>query len=238
MYGSGLQVSASGRGYVANRSMYGVFSPSQIVTNPADGYHYSYPVCVSYDGSLRGVCSMRTKTPGVPRSWRYSTDPGAGGAGYIGVWGDPYNASDPQSSAPPAILRFGPGAADFSQPVPRYLPRLGLFVMVGYLNFVKPLPFSTHHFGISTAKQPWGPWSAQVPIPADVNPKRDEPVNVWRGIYPSILDPNSPSLNYDTLESLDVWVYWVQGRNKTVVAAPDMARDLVRQPIRLILGDA
>jgi len=147
-----------------------------------------------------------------------------------------YVASDLQSAAPPAIVQFGPGAADFSQPVPRYLPALGIFVMVGYLNFVKPLPFSTHHFGISTAPHPWGPWSAQVPIPADINPKRDQPLGLHRGIYPSILDPHSASLNYDTLESLDVWVYWVQGRNATVVGAPDMARDLVRQPIRLVVG--
>ena len=70
-----------------------------------------------------------------------------------------------------------------------------------------------------------------MPIPADVNPKHDE--GNMRGLYPSLLDPNSASLNYGTLEGEDVYVYWVQGRNKTVVNAPDMARDLMRQPIRL-----
>ena len=50
-----------------------------------------------------------------------------------------------------------------------------------------------------------------------------------------MLDPHSPSLNYDTLESNDVFLYWVQGRNKVTVGAPDMARDLWRQPIKLMV---
>jgi hypothetical protein len=107
----------------------------------------------------------------------------------------------------PAILSCGDAIGGFSQPVPRFMPKLGVYVMVGYLNFAKPLPPSRHHFGLSTAPHPWGPWSAPIPIPADINPRRDQPVNLHRGIYPSVLDPNSKSLNYDTLESLDVWVF-------------------------------
>ena len=224
--------------YVPNQQAYGVFSPSQIVTNPKDGFHYSFPVFISFNRTKTpgiehtGVCSMRTKTPGNPASWRYWT--GVNGSdGYTGHWSNPYSNSPAneklQTQLPPTILKF---VAGFSQPVPRYLPKYGIFVMVGYMHFAHT---SRHHFGISTAPEPWGPWSRAVPIPADINPAHDEPEN-RKGIYPSLLDPNSGSLNYDTLEGLDVWVYWVQGRNKTTVHAPDMARDLVRQPVRLLLG--
>ena len=55
-----------------------------------------------------------------------------------------------------------------------------------------------------------------------------------RGLYPSLLDPNSPSLNYDTIVGDTAYLYWVQGRNKTDVApCPDMARDLWRQKVRI-----
>merc|ERR1712046_204976 len=100
-----------------------------------------------------------------------------------------------------------------SQPVPKFLPFLDVFVMVGEAH---------GHFAISTAREPWGPWSTLKPIFADTDPAKEG----IHGLYPALLDPASQSLNYDTLESVDVYVYWVQGRNKAAVHAPDMARDL------------
>ena len=69
----------------------------------------------------------------------------------------------------------------------------------------------------------------------DVNPAKD-PTQV-RGLYPSLLDPNSPSLTYETIEGDTAYVYWVQGRDKTVVGAPDMARDLWRQKVEISFND-
>ena len=71
-------------------------------------------------------------------------------------------------------------------------------------------------------------------IGVDVNPTKDAGgAGGPRGLYPSLLDPSSPALNYDTIEGDTAYVYWVQGRNKTVVGAPDMARDLWRQKVKL-----
>ena len=69
----------------------------------------------------------------------------------------------------------------------------------------------------------------------DANPAKDVG-NTIHGLYPSLLDPNSPSLNYDTIVGDTAYVYWVQGRNKTAVGAPDMARDLWRQKVRITWG--
>ena len=115
-----------------------------------------------------------------------------------------------------------------SQPVPRYIPSLDLFVLVGYAN----LPNGHgHHFG-SSSKNPWGPWTSPIPIPVYVNPTRD-PSNP-PGLYPALFDSSSTSLNYDTLENMDtLYLYWVQTRDKNVVSAPDMARDLWRQKVTL-----
>jgi hypothetical protein len=217
-------VAASPSMYMPNHRPDGAFSPSQIVTNPHDGYHYSFVRYSNVISHRNGVCSMRTKSVGDPSSWRFWT---AGGSeGYNGQFVDPYTSTSGKDCSVIGNI------SNFSQPVPRYVPHLNLFIMVGYLNFQPPSPHTNHHFGISSAPNPWGPWSSPVPIPADVDPKRDG--GNPRGLYPAILDPMSMSLNYDTLEGEDVYVYWVQGRNKTVVGAPDMARDLVRQPIRLV----
>lgn len=205
-------VGASRTVYVANKSAYGVSSPSQIVTSPRDGFHYSFPHFESFDGETRGVCSMRTKDVSDPSSWRFWT----GSQNYSGQFKNPYESTD---GADCAILNVS-----VSQAVPKYLPFLDVFIMVGYSNFG-----SKTHFGISTAPEPWGPWSELKPIFADIDPAGEG----TRGIYPSLLDPASVSLNFDTLESEDVYVYWVQARNKAAVHAPDMARDLLRQRVRL-----
>jgi hypothetical protein len=216
-------VAASPSMYLPNHHPYGAFSPSQIVTNPRDGYHYSFVRWSNVISHENGVCSMRTKSVGDPSSWRFWNRQDEG---YSGQFVDPYTSTSGKDCS---VID---NISNFSQPVPKYVPHLEMFIMVGYLNFHPPSPHTNHHFGISSAPNPWGPWSTPVPIPADVNPKRDG--GNPRGLYPAVLDPMSMSLNYDTLEGEDVYVYWVQGRNKTVVGAPDMARDLVRQPIRLV----
>ena len=115
--------------------------------------------------------------------------------------------------------------------MPRYLPERDLFLMVGYAN----MPGGHGpggHFGYATAKLPWGPWSAMRPIEGvDVNPTGDE--GDPRGLYPSLLDPRSPGLSYETIVGDTAYLYWVQGRNKTAVNAPDMARDLWRQKVKI-----
>ena len=198
--------------------------------HPRDGYIYSFPRCRSKDGATDGVCIMRTTEQQLanPRSWRFWR--GGGTEGFTGAFTDPYTqAGTPQ----PAIVQFGSAVeagSSPSQPVPRYMPYLNLFVISGYCNMPGAPP--RNHFGFSFAPEPWGPWSEMRPITGvDVNPTHDTPFT--RGLYPSLLDPNSPSLNYDTLEGGEAFVYWVQGRNKTVVHAPDMARDLWRQRVRI-----
>ena len=74
------------------------------------------------------------------------------------------------------------------------------------------------HFGYATAKLPWGPWLAMRQVEGvDVNPTGDE--GDQRGLYPSLLDPRSPGLSYETTVGGTAYLYWVQGRNKTVVTA-------------------
>lgn len=223
-------VAAATSPYTANNSAYGVFSPSQMVTNPRDGYVYSFPRVTNRNGTVRGAAVMRTRPADLadPRSWRFWLGPGDN---FSGVFHNPYlSPGGPE----PGVLAFGPGSGPQpspSQPVPRYIPALDVFVMVGYTD----LHNSSSHFALSAARDPWGPWSAMVPIEGvNINPQRD-PSNP-RGLYPALLDPASPSLNYDTLESDNVWLYWVQGRDCSAIGrdiCPDMARDLVRQRVRL-----
>lgn len=228
-------VAASPDEYVPDNSPYGVFSPSQIVT--FEGWLYSFPRCTSKDGSTSGVCIMRVQEKDLddPKAWRFWR--GGGDEGFTGEFTDPYTQ---KGGAMPATIPFGGGPPwnSPSQPVPRWLPKQRLFVMTGYANM--PAGHGPGgHFGYSVAKQPWGPWSSLRPMEGvDFNPAKDAGSAI-RGLYPSLLDPNSPSLNYDTIVGDTAYVYWVQGRNKTAVEpCPDMARDLWRQKVRIVFGEA
>jgi len=107
-----------------------------------DGYLYSFPVYKSKDGAVSGVTVMRTSRIEDPKSWRFWTGEGGGDEGFTGVWHDPYGGSS--GGRQPAILRFGTPeeeeeanagddgrGASPSQPVPRYIPHLDLFIMSG-----------------------------------------------------------------------------------------------------------
>jgi len=168
---------------------------------------------------------MRTSEDelGDPKSWRFWT--GGGKDTFTGVFQNPYESTGGHE---PAVITFGNGSGSSSHPVPRYMPKHNLFVMVGHWGHGA----TGEHFGVASAPNPWGPWSNMIPIASvDINPQHD--AGNMRGLYPSLLDPTSPSLNFDTLEGDDVWLYWVQGRNKATVHAPDMARDLVRQRVHI-----
>ena len=225
-------VAASPDVYVPNNSPFGVFSPSQIVS--FQGWLYSFPRCRSKDGSTSGVCIMRIQEKDLedPTAWRFWR--GGGEEGFTGKFHNPY-IHNGGATTEPAILDFGGpnDTAQPSQPVPRWLPNKQIFVMTGYANMPSGHGLDGH-FGWSISRQPWGPWSAMLPIEGvDVNPTKDGG-NSHRGLYPSLLDPHSPSLNYDTIVGDTAYVYWVQGRNKTAVApCPDMARDLWRQKVRI-----
>lgn len=221
--------------YVPNNSPFGVFSPSQIVT--FRGWLYSFPRCQSKDGSRSGVCIMRIQEKDLedPTAWRFWR--GGDEEGFTGKFYNPYTQDC--ITAEPAILDFGGpnDTAQPSQPVPRWLPNKHIFVMTGYANMPSGHGLGGH-FGWSISRQPWGPWSAMLPIEGvDVNPTKDSG-NTHRGLYPSLLDPHSPSLNYDTIVGDTAYVYWVQGRNKTAVApCPDMARDLWRQKVLISFAE-
>jgi hypothetical protein len=225
-------VAAATTPYVPNRGAYGVFSPSQIV--PYKGWLYSFPL-FSTQAGRSGVTVMRIEEKDLrdPTKWRFWT--GGDESSFTGRFVDPYTR---QGGATPSALVFGPPPNASqpkqptpSQPVPRYMPAQGIFVMTGYANMPSGHGIGGH-FGYATAKLPWGPWSAMRPIAGvDVNPTKDS--GAPRGLYPSLLDPSSPSLSYATIEGDTAYLYWVQGRNKTVVHAPDMARDLWRQKVKI-----
>lgn len=234
-------VAAATTPYVPNNGAYGVFSPSQIV--PHDGWLYSFPRFSTQmepqgTSNSSGITVMRIQEKDLddPSKWRFWT--GGNESTFTGHFTDPYTQ---QGGATPSALVFGsPANAKHlrqpapSQPVPRYLPAHGIFLMTGYANMPDGHGIAGH-FGYATSKLPWGPWSEMRPITGvDVNPTKD--AGAPRGLYPSLLDPESHSLSYSTIEGDTAYLYWVQGRNKKVVGAPDMARDLWRQKIKINFG--
>ena len=203
-------VAAAATPYVPNHGAFGVFSPSQIV--PYQGWLYSFPRFSTQaepqgEGRGSGITVMRIQEKDLhdPGKWRFWTGGDGSSSSFSGQFADPYTQQQGGgATTTPSALAFGP-PPNASQPkppapsqaVPRYLPAQGLFLMTGYAN----MP-SGHgpggHFGFATAAQPWGPWSAMRPITGvDVNPTKD--AGDCRGLYPSLLDPESTGLSYETI---------------------------------------
>lgn len=73
-------------GYDAGEGPTGLFSPSNIVRHPADGFYYVLTRLIAGDGT-RGTCVLRTRTPDDPESWR-----AWGGHDFDVAFVDPYRS--------------------------------------------------------------------------------------------------------------------------------------------------
>jgi hypothetical protein len=74
----------------------GIFAPSNIVRNKADGFFYVFAYSLLENlGKTRHLCAMRTQNLADPKSWR-----GWDGSGFGSVFKDPYveNIADPEKA--------------------------------------------------------------------------------------------------------------------------------------------
>ncbi len=193
----------------------GTRSPSNIIKGN-DGYYYSFVNVIMYRTQEEWVCLIRTGDLTNPTSWRFWD-----GRGFDGQFVDPYASPPdrPQDHVCSALDRGNIGALNDSITYNTYINR---YVLVG---------LSTDHIG---GREVWGiyysfsddlvHWTRRklliaMPLPWTVkNPGSDLFVS-----YPSLLDPESGSLNFDTTDST-AYLYYT--RNNLGHGSFD--RDLVR----------
>ncbi len=186
----------------------GLFSPSSIVAR--DGWYYAMLFAEGFGAQKRGVCVMRTRDLADPASWR-AWD----GAGFTVAFTQDTDTPERHVCAP--------------------LPRL--FGTVTSLVRHRP---SGLYVALMQGGKPGGVWAATSP---DLT-TWSEPRLVWQAPaafapdcgqryaydYPSLLDPSSPSRNF---EDIGETAFLYLTRLALNGCKPGTERDLVRLPVTI-----
>jgi hypothetical protein len=209
--------------YVQNAPNYGYAAPSNIVKHH-DGYYYALIRATAYQEQRAGACIMRTRTIADPASWR-AWD----GSGFNVRFVNPYTSSDPPSqhvcSPIEDDLKGMTEGLTFNTWLGQYLlvgvgsewdPALGRDVWGFYYTTSNDLLHWSERKLIFEAVLPWTYKGCG----------DDDPVQ-----YPSLLDPNSTSRNFETT-GRTMYLYFVRDHyNQYCYQSLD--RDLVRVPVAL-----
>jgi hypothetical protein len=210
--------------YVADTGPQGVFAASNIVPGRGDGYLYSMVQLVS-DEHGSGTCVMRTRNPFDAGSWR-AWDGKAFGHRFV----DPYSETDSERDACEPVSPDRIATMRHSLTFNRYLDR---YLLVGAASGPDPdgdgqvagIFLSTSEDLIS-----WSPRTLlmEAELPWTFECGDAPPVN-----YPSLLDPDSPSRNFD-VTSQKGYLYFTRLNYEDCRGRLD--RDLIRVPVTLEAG--
>lgn len=192
----------------------GLFSPSSIVER--EGWYYAMLFAEPFGAQKRGVCVMRTRDLAAPASWR-AWD----GKGFTAAFADPYaDAADP--------------AAHVCAPLPRLFGTVtslvrhrfsGLYValMQGRPTGKPGGVYAATSADLVTWSDPRLVWEAPPAFAPDCG-------NRYAYDYPSLLDPASPSRNF---EDIGETAFLYLTRDALDGCKPGTERDLVRLPVSI-----
>jgi hypothetical protein len=205
--------------YEAGKGPEGFRGPSNIIKGK-DGYYYSYFNVSEYGTQEQWVCGMRTDDLSQPRSWRFWD-----GSAFAGQFADPYqdDVSAPAEHICAPLAQDAIGAT-MNESI-TYNTYLGRYVLVGisadwlddrevwgfYYSFSDDLVHWNHRKLLREIDLPW---------------TVEFPGSDLSHLYPSLLDPASPSRNFETTGQT-AYLYYT--RNNFGHASLD--RDLVRVPV-------
>jgi hypothetical protein len=200
--------------YIPDGGPAGVFTPSNIVRNPLDGYYYSLAY-VNLQQRYIGNCLIRTKNLADPGTWRAWS----GGTTFGTTFVDPYGAND----APLEHL-----CAPVSRSEPRDLqPNSLTYSTLARQWLLVGMALGGAFFSLSPDLIHWSPprlfFAAQIPW----NYKCGDPDPI---AYPSVIDPKSTDRNFQTVGGT-AYLYFTQNHYSGCQQTLD--RDLVRVPIQI-----
>jgi len=201
--------------YVPDVGPIGVFTPSNIVRNPADNYYYAL-VYVGWIWPRNGACLIRTQNLADPASWRAWS----GGKSFNTSFIDPYRSKDlPSAHSCRTLENLGPkqtpqpGSITFSSVAQQWL-------WVGET-------VGGAHFSLSPDLINWTTPELFFPAQETWNYKcgDSDPYQ-----YPSLIDPASTSRNFETVGDTAYLYYTLHHYSN---CGQTLDRDLVRVPITI-----
>lgn len=207
--------------YAPNFEPVGIFQPSNIVRNDADGYYYALLRVQQYQAQPKGTCVMRTADLADPKSWR-AWD----GVGFNTRFVNPYlelGGSQPSYVCRPVSyeeIQLMVESLTFNTYFDRFL-----LVGTAVAQDADGELFSGIYYSLSDDLIHWTPRKLIRKVESRDTYRCGNPDPVS---YPSILDPGSTSRNFETTGK-QAYLYFTRHNYESCQETPD--RDLVRVPI-------
>mgnify|MGYP003671130880 FL=1 len=209
--------------YVPDAGVFGAFSPSNIIAR--DGYYYAFFKLQTYPLGFQHVCLMRTDDLGDPTAWRFWDR-----LGFDGVFVDPYRSDDARAlsaSVCPAVAIDQ--IAEMYEGV-SWNTALQKYVLIGTSSDPANDP---NIFGFYAAfSDDLVTWTRRMPVIEARLPWRTDDPNVPVYLYPTLIDHDSPSRNFETTGAT-AYLYFTRLNN----GQAGLDRDLVRFPVAFLAAD-
>eukprot|EP01084_Bolivina_argentea_P234223 394316_1 len=196
--------------YFYNQPMFGWRSPSNILFNSKDKYYYATTTTAAYSLQKGGTTVMRTNDLSVPSSWKCYNGTSKQFDVEIGI--DPYTAKNYIIEDHICTI-----VTNASYPTLLWSEYYNKFMMVAQ-EHGQAQGFS---FTLSDNFINWDEWS--------LIRKGYHNNQTYHEIYPSFIDPNCNSLNYDCVGK-NGYLYWVVARGK-INGTDTIVRDIYRQHV-------
>jgi hypothetical protein len=207
--------------YRPDGGVFGVFQPSNIVHK--DGYYYALVAekAKAYGRQEYGACPMRTKVLADPASWR-----AWGGERYDVAFVDPYKANVAADNHVCEPVSFDQ-IADMTFSL-TYNTYFGKYLLVSPVDQYQPAERRSvggFYYSLSDNLVDWSPRKLIREVALITSYRCGDPDPVY---YPSVLDPNSKSRNFETTGRRP-YLYFTRLHYEGCQQTLD--RDLVRVPI-------
>jgi len=207
--------------YEPDAGPFGVFAPSNIVYRPEDGHYYSLVRVEQFGAQREGTCVIRTPRLGRREAWR-AWDGKRFSVRFI----DPYRNASQSSNHLCAPVSF-PEIATMSHSL-TFNTYLNKYVLVNASSLRQPNGRDVWGFFYSTSDDLIH-WEQRRLIREAELPFTYECGDMNPVAYPSLLDPESPSRNFE-ITGRRPWLYFTRFHYKQCEHTPN--RDLVRVRVR------
>jgi hypothetical protein len=207
--------------YAPGSGPVGIFQPSNIVRNPADGYYYVLLRAQRYQAQPQGACVMRSTDLDNPRSWR-AWDGFRFNVRFIDPYLEPNEEPQEHVCQPVSYqeIQLMVESLTFNT----YLDRF-LLVGTAVAQEVGDKMNSGIYYSTSDDLVHWAPRKLITEVESRNTHECGEPDPV---AYPSVLDPKSTSRNFETTGKR-AYLYFTRYNYEACREILD--RDLVRTPI-------
>jgi hypothetical protein len=208
--------------YIAGDGPNGIRAPSNIIKGK-DGFYYSYLAVAEANPNNQWVCLMRTDNLSDPKAWRFWN-----GVSFDGQFINPYLDAGESHKCPP--LEWDDIGASLSDSI-TYNTYLNRYVLIGVsADHIDNREVWGYYYAFSDDLIHWTRRKLLVEITL---PWRAENFDDVMYLYPSLLDPESESRNFDTVGKTGYLYY-----TRLNFGQGNLDRDLIRVPVEFFPSEA